>query len=173
MPPRLSAIRRLLSASSRKSIGLNYCPACSFWRISDLRTNAPQSTAPRPASRPRRSSTVASTTAINAARELPPNLRELHDALSELRSKAANYVNLSRLQLALRGLETRDAVVRVAGMTVTETALISSTEADTGFVGSSWSQWTKSGGEIGAASACGSIGAGAAVGKADGYCGGE
>ncbi len=58
-------------------------------------------------------------------------------------------------------------------MTVTETALISSTEADTGFVGSSWSQWTKSGGEIGAASACGSIGAGAAVGKADGYCGGE
>jgi len=39
----------------------------------------------------------------------------LYDALSALSGAAETYVNLSRLQLALRGLEAQDAVTRVAG----------------------------------------------------------
>ncbi|KAF2090716.1 hypothetical protein K490DRAFT_18170, partial [Saccharata proteae CBS 121410] len=64
--------------------------------------------------RRRHGSTLASTTAINAPSEVPPRLKELHVALDGLKSSAANYVNLSRLQLALRGLEARDPVVRIA-----------------------------------------------------------
>ncbi|KAI9858883.1 MAG: hypothetical protein M1824_004048 [Vezdaea acicularis] len=62
----------------------------------------------------RPASTVASRTAINPTSEVLPERRELFEALGELKGKAANYVNLSRLQLALRGLEARSPVVRVA-----------------------------------------------------------
>jgi hypothetical protein len=41
--------------------------------------------------------------------------KDLYDALQKLKNDAAVYTNLSRLQLALRGLEGRNAVVRVAG----------------------------------------------------------
>ncbi|KAI9850310.1 MAG: 3',5'-cyclic-nucleotide phosphodiesterase (PDEase) (3':5'-CNP) [Thelocarpon superellum] len=68
----------------------------------------------RPHLRPRFVSTHRSATAINAARPIPPSFRELYDRLSAVQERAANYVNLSRLRLALNGLESRDAVVRVA-----------------------------------------------------------
>ncbi|KAI9802291.1 MAG: hypothetical protein M1833_001797 [Piccolia ochrophora] len=72
--------------------------------------------------RPRRSplqptryaSTLASSTAINATKHIPGKVRGLYNALSTLKSQAANYVNLSRVLLALRSLETEDAIVRVA-----------------------------------------------------------
>ena len=174
MPSRLSTLRRLLSASSRRPIGLKYCPACSIWRISSPQAaqhNAAQSTLSPSVSRSRRSSTVASTTAINATRDLPPNLRELHEALSELRSKAANYVDLSRLQLALRGLETRDAVIRVAGTIVMTIIFCWRMEANDVLVDSFGPQRTISGAEIGTPFARGCTGAGAAMGKEDRCCG--
>ncbi len=124
MPPRLSTLRQLLPVPSKRSSGLVYCTACVFWRLSGAQRpwqDARQRSKSRSASRLRRSSTLASTTAVNATREVPANLRELHEALSELNSKAASYVNLSRLQLALRGLETEDAVIRVAGTARTRT----------------------------------------------------
>lgn len=119
MPPRLSTFRRLLPITSEGPIGLRYCPACTFWWISRLQITRPNdrhTTRPRSLSRPRTTSTLASATAINATKQIPTFNRELHDALSELKSKAGNYVDLNRLQLALRGLETKDAVIRVAGM---------------------------------------------------------
>ncbi|GME40016.1 hypothetical protein B0A49_09583 [Neofusicoccum parvum] len=66
------------------------------------------------AARRRPAATLASRTAINAPLDVPPRLKELYQALDALKSDAASYVNLSRLQLALRGLETEDPVVRVA-----------------------------------------------------------
>lgn len=120
MPPRIASVARLSTAlRSRSKADLFFCPSCSLWRLAD----APTTAAPRPlhaprffsATRRRNASTLASRTAINAPLDVPPRLKELHQALDALKSDAASYVNLSRLQLALRGLESEDPVVRVAG----------------------------------------------------------
>lgn len=59
-----------------------------------------------------------STTAINPPLEVASHNQELYQTLDGLKQNAANYVNLSRLQLALRGLETKEAVVRVAVLSI-------------------------------------------------------
>jgi len=46
---------------------------------------------------------------------VPIAFKDLHESLQKLKNDAAIYTNLSRLQLALRGLEGRNAIVRVAG----------------------------------------------------------
>lgn len=64
--------------------------------------------------RVRRASTHISPTAINYRPNVPPRNEELYDALSGLSGAAEQYVNLSRLQLALRGLAVENAVTRIA-----------------------------------------------------------
>jgi hypothetical protein len=59
--------------------------------------------------------THVSPTTINPRPEIPQQNVKLHDALLELGSSADTFVNISRLQLALRGLAAQDAVIRVAG----------------------------------------------------------
>lgn len=54
--------------------------------------------------------------AINASKNVPPQYKDLYDALDEVREAAAEQVNLSRLQLAQRGLESETPVIRIAGM---------------------------------------------------------
>lgn len=58
---------------------------------------------------------TASATAINAKKEIPPPFQELHANLSALKDEASTYANLDQLQLALRGLESKTSVTRVAG----------------------------------------------------------
>lgn len=57
---------------------------------------------------------LASRTAINAPSTVAPELRELHQKLSLLQEKASSYVDLSRIQLAMRSLESEDPVTRIA-----------------------------------------------------------
>lgn len=52
---------------------------------------------------------------IHSGRQVPPRVRELYDALSQVNNVATEQVNLSRLQLALRGLESEVPLIRVAG----------------------------------------------------------
>jgi hypothetical protein len=52
---------------------------------------------------------------IHTARHVPPRLRELYESLAHIPSVAPEQVNISRLQLALRGLESEDPLIRVAG----------------------------------------------------------
>lgn len=90
------------------------CPSWASWRHS-----ARASCHVSPAIRRgwiRSTSTLASSTAVNASKTIPPRLQELHIALVDAKSKASNYLNLSRLQLALLGLESEKPVERVAGM---------------------------------------------------------
>lgn len=51
---------------------------------------------------------------MNAPSTVPPELRDLHQRLQLLQDKASIYVDLSRLQLALRSLESHDPVIRIA-----------------------------------------------------------
>jgi hypothetical protein len=96
-----------------------YCPTCSVWRLRPTKAGR----AP-PFRRKRYASTLASSTAINATKSVPPKLQNLHEALNELRKKAPGLVNLSRLQLAIQGLESEHPTIRVAllGLSVPATA---------------------------------------------------
>lgn len=47
---------------------------------------------------------------------MPPRFRELHAALNRVGETAPDRLDLSRLQLALRGLEVEEPLVRVASM---------------------------------------------------------
>ena len=78
----------------------------------EIRTQLPRS-APSTA---KAVSTTASVTAINAKKEIPYNAENLYRSLSALEHEAGSHVNLSQLRLALRGLESQDAVTRVASM---------------------------------------------------------
>jgi hypothetical protein len=70
---------------------------------------------PRPYEAKRDASIVSPVTSVNAAKNVPPKYKELYESLENLNAEASSYANVSRLQLALRGLESLDAVVRVAG----------------------------------------------------------
>lgn len=66
-----------------------------------------------PATR-RHNGTLASSSAINAPSTVPLEFRNLHQRLNALQDSASGFVDLSRLQLALRSLESADPVIRVA-----------------------------------------------------------
>ncbi|KAI9843421.1 MAG: hypothetical protein M1837_006447 [Sclerophora amabilis] len=107
--PTAASQLRLLILAPRKS---SYtCPSCLL--RGNSRPNWPNhNKAYR--TRRRNASSLASSTAVNAKKEIRPAVRDLYDRLEHLKVDAGNYVNLSRLQLALRSLETRDPVVRIA-----------------------------------------------------------
>lgn len=62
----------------------------------------------------RHNGTLVSSSAINAPSTVPLEFRDLHQRLNALQDSASGFVDLSRLQLALRSLESADPVVRVA-----------------------------------------------------------
>ncbi|KAI8933094.1 hypothetical protein NX059_009737 [Plenodomus lindquistii] len=76
------------------------CRNCNVARPSHLRV--------------RSASTHVAPSAINLRPNIPPQNKELHDALSALSSAAETWVNISRLQLALCGLAVENGVTRVA-----------------------------------------------------------
>ena len=111
MPPRLprlaigsSRIARLSVAPKSQQI----CPICSISRA--LRPTASRKHPQQPLRHrlhSRQQSNTSSTSVSNGGgpiRPVNPRL-ELRDALADLQKQAGNYVNISRLQLALRGLD--------------------------------------------------------------------
>lgn len=127
MPSRLrSALPRSLSRPL-DSAGVFYCPSCSTWRRA-LSTRAGASNTgidkinlahrssrilESPTAVSARSFTTSSV--ITAGRTVPPRFKELYDALSGVQDAAIHEVSISRLQLALRGLESEAPLIRVAG----------------------------------------------------------
>lgn len=63
----------------------------------------------------RNASSLSSSTAINASKTIPTRYKELHDDLQAVKKNAAAFVDLSRLELALQGLETENFTTRIAG----------------------------------------------------------
>lgn len=55
---------------------------------------------------------------VNAKQKIPPPFELLYKELSTLQLEASLYVNPSQLQLALRALESENAVTRIAGTTL-------------------------------------------------------
>ena len=95
------------SAQLRKVVkNLFYCPAYPIWRLPSDHTI--------PLSGRRFGSSLVSATAVHASKFIPSRNRDLHQALIELGKKASGQVNLSRLQLAIQGLESERPTARIA-----------------------------------------------------------
>lgn len=104
------------------------CPSCSFKRALSARANtkardvyeprllSSKAAAPclPPLTSRKYASTTSSVTAVNIPRTTPPAFRKLDQALSALGKEAAVYVNTSQLHLTLRGLESENAITRIA-----------------------------------------------------------
>ncbi|OAL33103.1 hypothetical protein AYO20_07585 [Fonsecaea nubica] len=107
-----------------------FCPSCTTWRTTrPSRWTAPSASAGSRNSRRRLASTsttttLVSTTAVNATKPVPARYKPLYESLLNVRKKASAQINLSRLQLALQGLESETPVTRVAilGLNVQDTA---------------------------------------------------
>ena len=66
-------------------------------------------------SAPRKSSSPRSFTTATTISTVPSRFKELHDALSGVKDAGIEQVSVSRLQLALRGLESEEPLIRIAG----------------------------------------------------------
>lgn len=92
-------------------------------RIQSVEKCAPRNDAQKLAtslSARRYNGSLASSSAINAPSTVPHELRELHQRLNALQDSASGFVDLSRLQLGLRSLESDDPVIRVAFLGIGE-----------------------------------------------------
>ena len=123
MPPRVPKLERALTALQNSYT----CPSCHFYALYPSQWASKAATRPikRPlyASKPsllrlsrRNASALSPVTAVNAKKNIPRNVEKLYQRLGALEHDAGLYVNVSQLRLALRGLESRDAVTRIASM---------------------------------------------------------
>ncbi|PGH19688.1 hypothetical protein AJ80_03843 [Polytolypa hystricis UAMH7299] len=146
-----AALLRLTSdtpffSSSSSSSSFYFCPSCSTWRRDGPGSSLARSTTTtttrrgyatatstttpaaagsaadpiRPAAVPRGS--LVSASAVNVNRDIPARYKELYEALRGVREDAGAHVEISRLQLAIRGLEGERPVVRVAVLGLNDAA---------------------------------------------------
>jgi hypothetical protein len=121
MPPRIPRVAIGPSKISRRPItpqNQQICLFCSLSRSLQLRRRQPQTQQLGHRIRARRQLNIASATVADDSVKTPSqNPRsELRDALLNLQKQAGSYINISRLQLALRGLEqpAGDETIRIA-----------------------------------------------------------
>ncbi|KAI1414353.1 hypothetical protein F5Y13DRAFT_159381 [Hypoxylon sp. FL1857] len=119
MPPRIS----LRPIGRRSSLCLRTRAAerssvCFFCSLSSRPSGEPDR---RPRRKPQTPRRFASTASASSDQRVVNHRKELEDILLELQKHAANYVNLSRLQLALNGLRQSpgDESIRVAALGLT------------------------------------------------------
>jgi hypothetical protein len=114
MPPQALSSRAVyLSVAAVKGQASFTCPSCILTRAI-ARQSLRQRVFHLQSQRRRHASTFASPATVNKPIDVSSDKRELYDALEALKKDAAPFVNLSRLQLALRSLEGRGSSIRVA-----------------------------------------------------------
>ena len=121
MPPKLPLISKAVSSLSIPSRTF-VCASCRYSRSradsngpSRLRSQGKRKTHGGTILQTRAASTTASVTAVNVKHDIPSKFLKLHESLKALETEAAVYINSSQLRLALRGLESENAVTRIAG----------------------------------------------------------
>lgn len=121
MAPRLRSALKGLSRPLDVSSVL-YCPSCAISRRTlstrssrGIETDTVRRSARSPNIITASSSRAFTNSSVITAKSVPPRFKELHAALEGVKDAALEQVNLSRLQLALRGLESEAPLIRVAG----------------------------------------------------------
>ena len=117
MPSKLRPLKQIHLSLPHKFF---VCPRCRHNKLFPFRNgSAPQiefyPLVGRRTAQTRAASTTSSVTAVNVKREIPHHLRDLHASLKALEHDAGVYINTSQLQLALRGVESDNAITRIAG----------------------------------------------------------
>lgn len=105
---RLNSTRQSFSSSRKTQTTTQYCST-----LAATPKNLNGATGVIKASLRRSATTWASSTAINPPQHIPPVYHDLHASLEKLRDRAGDYVNQSRLHLALRGLESANPTIRI------------------------------------------------------------
>ncbi|EEQ29242.1 hypothetical protein McanMca71_006646 [Microsporum canis] len=98
---------------------LFFCPSCSQIRRFCIKpVSSPKSI------RKRYASTFPGASIVSATKNIPERFQDLYKALEELKNTSASYVDSSRLQLAQRGIESENPMIRIAvlGLGGTKTA---------------------------------------------------
>jgi hypothetical protein len=113
MPPRTISRRAIHSIAISTSSTPFTCPSCVLHKAA-ARASLRQRVVTLQNQRRRHASTFASPATVNKPLDISSDKRELYDALEALKKDAAPFVNLSRLQLALKSLEGGKSAVRVA-----------------------------------------------------------
>ncbi|TAQ91252.1 hypothetical protein B7494_g420 [Chlorociboria aeruginascens] len=122
MPPRIPRPSIWLPVAHRVSILRNNQQACPACLISSLLRPAISSRSRNPQrslqNQPKTQQTATASSPTKSTKPPEPRLprKELRDALLDLQDNAGSYVNLSRLQLAIRGLEqpAGEETIRIA-----------------------------------------------------------
>lgn len=125
MPPRLPRTATGSSNFVLPARGVKFCPSCSICRLSTTSKRKPLPKSSRTQCVRKYSDSVAN--ASYTSRNIPKTTTvdsELHNSLSELQKQAGSYLDISRLQLALRGIE------QGAGKEVIRIAVLGSPRAD-------------------------------------------
>lgn len=87
-----------------------FCPSCSQIRRFCIKpASSPKSI------RKRYASTFPGSSIVSATKNIPERFQDLYKALEELKNTSASYVDSSRLQLAQRGIESENPMIRIAG----------------------------------------------------------
>ena len=169
MPPKLPLISKAVSLQSLTSLTF----VCASCRYSSSRALSSGSSRSRSQGKrrahestilqTRAASTTASVTAVNAKHDIPPRFLNLHESFKALETEAAVYINSSQLRLALRGLESENAVTRIAGNSSRIVVNVGVSRSLKNSAGSEWAQWTS---EASESLAGRSFGVGATVGEA-------
>ncbi|WEW56015.1 hypothetical protein PRK78_001450 [Emydomyces testavorans] len=122
MPPKLRA--RLFKRPLALADTLLSCPSCSrSFQSLPLRTgNAPRPRRKFTRSHRRLTSTISASAATSTNKYVSDRYKELYDALNGVRVVAPEHIDLARLQLALRGLEAKRPVIRIAVLGLDDTA---------------------------------------------------
>ncbi|KAM0802916.1 hypothetical protein BDR22DRAFT_100772 [Usnea florida] len=120
MPPKLPLISKAVSSLALPS-RIFVCASCRYSRsrtlpngLSRSRIQGKRKAHGGTVLQTRKASTTASVTAVNVKHDIPPRFLNLHESLKALETEAAVYINPSQLRLALRGLESENAVTRIA-----------------------------------------------------------
>ncbi|KAJ5637125.1 hypothetical protein N7490_007004 [Penicillium lividum] len=115
MPARLRSSLQRSIARPLDSAGVFYCQSCSTWRRTlSTRASIGKIAPARQNDRLSITTSSRSITTSTAISTVPPRFKELHDALSGVKDASIEQVSLSRLQLALRGLESEAPLIRIA-----------------------------------------------------------
>lgn len=116
---RISSIAKALSTSPFICLSCRYQSVVSLFKCGSKYESA--FNVCRRSLQQRHMPVPAPVTVVNAKPEIPSRFDLLYKELSALQLEAAIYVNPSQLQLALRALESENAVTRIAGRTTSQT----------------------------------------------------
>ncbi|KAL8709747.1 MAG: hypothetical protein Q9220_005533 [cf. Caloplaca sp. 1 TL-2023] len=111
MPPSVKLSSKAFSTQLRRRY---VCPSCLY---NGSFVNGVKLKKPRyrlPTSGRRAASIVTPVTAVNAKKEINPAFQDVYHAVNVFKKDAAVYSNLAQIQLALLGLESENAVTRIA-----------------------------------------------------------